>query len=315
MADRSQRSTELRVGIVAVLALILLVGGILWGKAFFGRIDDRTVTFLFDDAGGVTTGTPVSLDGVVVGSVLDISLTNDGPVVRTTISRSVRLFEEASAAIRIRELTGGKVIVLDAGIVGGSEAIEPIRGMNEADLGEIVATAARLADQADPLLRRVDSLLAALILIVDDPALRRNLSASLSSLASSGRRLDGLLADVGPGVRSLVANADLTVRDVREVANRTGAGLRNLINTLDGVGGDTGLLVAELREGVADLDAIAERATRLLDAVENGDGIAPRLLHDTVLANEVVDTIRRLKAIISRLGSIGINVNVELGHE
>ena len=279
------------------------------------NLSNRRIACYFDDATGISAGTPVTRFGVPVGTTIGLNVEDDGAVATISVSRDLSLFADASATLRIRELTGGKVIVLDPGNSQTGAVDGPIRGTNEADLGQIVATAADLSEKAGPMLARIDTLLISLTRLVGDPQLQQDIRSGLGSFASSGRQLNDLLLTARPRLDATLASSSGLVDELRSIVGETREPLAAALASFGAVGSEGEGAVRDLRRSLRRIDSIGVRVDNILGSVENGKGIAPRLLHDEVLANEVVETVKVLKSVIARLGTQGMNVNVELGHE
>ena len=78
-------SKEIKTGIIAIAAVGLLIAGVnfLKGNSFFGGDDVYTV--YFPNSGGVAVSGSVIVNGVTVGKVLSIDLTNSKDSTRKVV--------------------------------------------------------------------------------------------------------------------------------------------------------------------------------------------------------------------------------------
>lgn len=119
-----QKSLEIAVGFFMVLGIACVA----YLSFSFGDVtlftDERyRLNASFSDIGGLKTGAPVMIAGVQVGEVTGIQLDDYQGAVTMRISREVKLYEDAIAAIKTRGLIGEKYISLSPG--GALKEIEP----------------------------------------------------------------------------------------------------------------------------------------------------------------------------------------------
>src|ERR1043165_4308116 len=105
----TQRSTEVKVGIVSILAVALLIAGIMLGKGL-GVGASHVLTFRFPSSGGIDIGAPVTVNGVRRGTVTSVENANGAVVLKANVSNIDDLHADASAVISMLEITGGKKI-------------------------------------------------------------------------------------------------------------------------------------------------------------------------------------------------------------
>jgi phospholipid/cholesterol/gamma-HCH transport system substrate-binding protein len=110
-------------------AVVLLVAAFFlifaYTAANVGAVEGYRVSARFDDIGGLTPGSDVTISGVRVGSVVGTTVDPDTfqAVVTMTIDRAIRLDEFTSATVTSSGLLGGNHISLQPG--GGEMMIEP----------------------------------------------------------------------------------------------------------------------------------------------------------------------------------------------
>ena len=104
----TDRQTEFRVGVV-ILAVVLVLAILI---VFFGELPrfaggQYTLTIRFDEAPGVTVGTPVRKSGILIGRVAAVELTDTGVEVTTFIDRNRRLTDREVCRISTNTILGG----------------------------------------------------------------------------------------------------------------------------------------------------------------------------------------------------------------
>ena len=314
MYDRS-RKLETRVGIVTLVAIAILILGALWGRGVTETFDQRQVEIHFPDAGGITAGTPVFLNGVEVGSVSKVTARQEYAEAVAHIDPSIRLTDEASAVIRVKELTGGKKIELEPGTSDALPTGRPIPGRNEGDIGELIAVAGRLSDQIDPIVRRVDSVLADLSKIVGDPAVRTGVRETVTQFSQAGRRANALLESSGPRLRNTLVQLEGLSSDLSSLVSENRPTVERILGTTDRAASEAEGAVADGRRLMTRLDRVVDDLELITREVREGDGVINALLYDEKMTAELNRAVSALRRFLARIEEKGVNVNVELGHE
>ena len=314
MNDRSGR-LELRVGIVALVAIAILILGALWGRGVTDTFDQQQVKIHFQDAGGITTGTPVFLNGVEVGSVSKISARQEYAEAIAHIESGILLADDAKAVIRVKELTGGKKVELDPGASGTPLEGRAIPGRNEGDIGELIAVAGNLSGQIEPIVRRVDSVLADLSAIIGDPHVRIGIRETVTEFSQAGRRANRLLASSGPKLTSTLTTLEDLSRDLSVLVETNAPAVERILGSTERAATDAGSAIAEGRRLLERLDRLAGELEEISRDVREGKGMISTLLYDESMSEELRRTIVTLRTFLSRIDQKGVNVNVEVGHE
>ena len=136
----TDRKKEIRVGIVALLSLIVLIAGITIGKGLIVGVSQNTLSFTFPSSGGIEIGAPIFINGVKRGSVISTENINGGVAIAGSIDDVSDLHPDAQAKISMLEITGGKKIDISPGIASGNLDIsKPIAGTISADATELIS--------------------------------------------------------------------------------------------------------------------------------------------------------------------------------
>jgi len=213
---------EFRVGVLAVVALVLLVLGIrfLQGTSLLGNT--YTLTAQFERAEGVAPGTPVTVRGLSVGTVEQVTLAEEGGVrVRMHIRDDVELPEGTTASVTGIAALDDVSVSLNRG--SGGDPLTAGAELPTVDRG----TLDRLQERAGPIAQRVDSVLA-------------NASGTLSNAQR-------VLGRSGSGVQEFVENLRSASAEIESLVQGERGRLRNTIGHLERISASMDTLVSDLQ--------------------------------------------------------------------
>ncbi|HEV3109486.1 MAG TPA: outer membrane lipid asymmetry maintenance protein MlaD [Candidatus Binataceae bacterium] len=112
----ASRTTQFLVGIFALAGLTALAFlSFRLGKLELFAPPGYVIYASFDNVSGLKSGDDVEIDGVSVGKVISISLSNDRAKVTMRIDRGIKIDDEAIAAIRTRGIIGDKYVAISPG--------------------------------------------------------------------------------------------------------------------------------------------------------------------------------------------------------
>jgi phospholipid/cholesterol/gamma-HCH transport system substrate-binding protein len=303
------RWARLRVGAMAAVALIILgvLIFLLTGSANPFAAKSVVYTYLADSA-ALAEGSPVRLNGIVVGKVTKIALSGSKDpdrVVRMDLEIQDRYLPEipvdSVAAIGAENVLGTKYINITKG--QSSQTIKrggTIPSKNISDINDFLQQGSNLLVQLQGILRRVDAIVGTVEagkgsigkLLVDE-----ELYGHLNGMVTEGERLVAALNSQKGTIGKLI-NSDELYADVR----RTMARMDNLVAGIEQGQGAAGKFlkdpalydesratVTEMRRLVADLNA--------------GKGTAGQLLKSDQLANQIRGTIDRMDTLLDKINS------------
>jgi phospholipid/cholesterol/gamma-HCH transport system substrate-binding protein len=112
----ASRTTQFLVGIFALAGLAALAFlSFRLGKLELFAPPGYVIYASFDNVSGLKSGDGVEIDGVSVGKVTSIALSNQRAKVTMRIDRGVQIDDEAIAAIRTRGIIGDKYVAISLG--------------------------------------------------------------------------------------------------------------------------------------------------------------------------------------------------------
>jgi len=310
MPDRSRiRWSQLKVGIVALSALIILAVLILLltnSKGVFRTYAD--IRTYMDDASGVVEKTPVRLNGIGIGFVDRIRLTNSKDPKRA-VEFAMRVEErhmrdipvDSIAGIAAANLLGEKFINITKG--ASSQTVQPgaeLRSAPTTDVPELLAQMNNVLQSFQVIVARADNLLAGVEqgkgnigkLLKDEEFYNR-----LTAIEAEGQKLLTDIRTSNGTLGKLIYDPSL-YNDFQSPLRRMDAILAS-IQAGQGTAGkllNDRALYDELQKTVAEINGLVAQ-------VNSGQGNLGKLIKDQDFYNRLNDLLARLSTTMDKVNS------------
>jgi phospholipid/cholesterol/gamma-HCH transport system substrate-binding protein len=234
------RASYIAVGMFVVALLAGLVVAVLW---FTGRqlaqSATRYETYFASVGSGLSAGSPVRVNGVQLGRVVEVALDPDNPTrvrVRMDISSDAPIRSDSVATLEIQSLAGTTAIEISAGtktappIEIQHDQLYPVIWSRESNLAQIVDAVPNLVFKMTELLDRLQDL-------VNDKNRQAfadtldNLSQLTAVAAAHREDVARLLQDSASDARDLnkvIANLNDVTKKLDQIADQSNTALRNM---------------------------------------------------------------------------------------
>lgn len=286
-----------------MFAVVML--GCLWGGIrFLSGIDifSRNIPYYvaYPEIGGIQTATPVTIQGVKVGTVtaidFDPSVSRD-VVLQLTVRRSFRIPSDSKARIYSDGIMGGKAIAIEMG--DSPQPLSKGDTLAAAETRDMLAAAGtELADVKERLTRVMDNLAVTLenvnTLLADN---KGNIDGTLTHLNSISGNMDAVLAAEKGSLRTAIDNIGRFSTVLGENSERFSSMIANLDR-----------FSQQLTE--ADIDSLSQglRATlselnRTVSRINGGEGTVGKLMNDPRLYESLETASANLAALLEDLKS------------
>lgn len=246
------RANYVLIGAFTLLTAIGLLMFGLWAAKFSSERSWQQYQIVFDEAvTGLSVGSPVQFNGILVGSIQQLSLDPNDPrrviaIIRADARAPVKT--DTRARMAITSVTGPSVIQLTGGTPGAPLLLDvdkrnpPVILTSPSALQNIADTANRLVERLDVVLSdaNVDHISATL----------ENLDRISAALAAQDQGMEALLVSARDAARSL----DTTLQTTNGTMQRLD---QNLVRQLPDV-------IARLESTLARLDSAAGNADAIL---------------------------------------------------
>ena len=245
------RATYVLIGAFTLLTAIGLLMFGLWAAKFSSERSWQQYKIVFDEAvTGLSVGSPVQFNGILVGSIQQLSLDPNDPrrviaIIRADTLAPVKT--DTLARMAITSVTGPSVIQLTGGTPGAPLLVDvdkrdpPVIQTSPSALQNIADTANRLVERLDVVLSEanVDHISATLA----------NLERISAALAAQDQGMEALLVSARDAARSL----DTTLQTTNGTMQRLD---QNLVQQLPQIIGKLESTLARLDSAAGNADAI-----------------------------------------------------------
>lgn len=259
-------SEEIKIAVVAIVAIVLLFFGLKFLKGVNIFSNDSTYKILFSDVSGLSVNTPIYADGYKIGSISSIDYDYDkagNVTVNANIDHSMRIPKGSTAEISSDLMGNVKVDLLLAN--NPRERVEPGGTLEGETAKGALAKVGELMPQIEVMLPKIDSILSSLNGLLADPAIAaslHNIQTATADLTVSTKELNKLMASLNGEVPQLAgktstlldnantlattANVKMSDLDLATTMNKVNTVLANLeetTNKLNSTEGSLGLLM------------------------------------------------------------------------
>jgi len=297
VSAKRKRLDDFTVGATVLAALIILIGGVIWGKGVSFSSNHTVYEAQFPEVFGLKEGSSVLVQGVAQGKIGRITLVSEGARVELLIDSEITLYKDAEVLLFTPQLMGGRMVTIDPG--KGPEKLAAgslLHGQVPAGMGEVMAASGEVLDE---------------------------LLGMIQQLNITAKRVDSIFVQ-----SEMVQRVDLTLTDltemtttVREDLSRTTQALREGAEQIHASSMEFNTLLADNRPR---MDTLMVRLNRVAHEVESFSanidefsrqltsqrGSLGKLVYSDSLHDELVRTISDTDSLIRRLKKEGIKVSI-----
>ncbi|MGD9141217.1 MAG: MlaD family protein [bacterium] len=273
-----QRSTEIKVGITVIAAVVILILGVMWvEKVSFSK---KFVTYVvyFHDVGGLDPGDPVTVSGVDGGEVASVILEPGRVRTELMLGEGITLFDDARVEILTIGLMGEKYVGIDPGHSG--VVLEPgsvIEGHYYAGMAEAIAGFGNVIAEINETLRAFRALI--------------ETGEGGVSLATTMQSIDEVSTEILAILKENRSDIKSTAKSMRELSGDfsdvVGSRKEKLTRGID----DFSSAAARLDSVTVSLKAVARK-------IESGDGTLGMLINEKKLHEDLELVLENLNALL-----------------
>ena len=282
-------SKEVKTGILAIGAILLLIFGYSFLKGTNLLDKNREFYVKYDNVEGLAQAAPVTINGLTVGKVQNISFANSkgGLVVKFTVEKDFDFSKNSVVRIYSSGLLGGKNLGIypEYDINNIAKSGDTLSGdVEDGMLTAVTKALGPLEKKVNNTLATVDTLLLSVNAIVDEET-RKNLKEAIENLNKTLNSFSG----VSENLNYILSNNTGKLDNIFTNLDKTASNLSQLTDSL-----------AQLETGklVTDLQNVVDKMDKIVAGVDNGEGSIGKLLKDDQLYENLEGASRQLEQLL-----------------
>lgn len=300
---KDDRKTEIKVGLTVLVGIIIFIWIFGWAKNFSLQSNDQIIKVKFNNVSGLEIGDPVTVNGMRKGYVKEMVVGANDVIVELSLEKNIILKEDATFAVTMLDLMGGKKIEI---IPGNSN--QPLNtnktsvGVFYADIPQAMSLLGSVQDDFVTVLKDVKVSLNSLNNYLTDEKLNKDVKQSLSNLSSLTQKLDLMLSENRNDLKSLSKNAVELTDKTNELLTTNKENINQLFVDLKSIVNKSDILLSDLNS-----------LTKETKEQQNNVG---KLLYDENFLNDLKATLKQVNELTSilvdQLKNDGINVDANI---
>ena len=281
-------TNEVKTGILVILGIGLFVFGFSYLKSNDIFVSDRTFYAVYSDVEGVVNGTPVTVNGLPVGSIQNISFYKGNQLlVKFRVENDIQFSVNSLAQIYETGLIGGKALAI---IPANDKAVnavsnDTLKSAIAPGLTDLVnKKITNLQTKIESMVMSADSVLFKINRVFDDST-RNNLRESVSKFNLTISDLKETSSLIKSIVQSNKNEVDLTITNFSKISED----LSNISSSLNNGNLDT--TFANFKNSSEDL-------SKILENMNSGEGTLSKLIKNDSLFNNLNDASKSIDLLL-----------------
>ena len=270
-------NNEFKTGVLVILGIGLFVFGFSYLKSNDIFVSDRTFYAVYSDVEGVVNGTPVTVNGLPVGNIQNISFfEGNSLLVKFRVENDIEFSINSIAQIYETGLIGGKALAIipskdKSRVAVSNDTLKSAIAPGLTDLVNKKIT--NLQDKIESMVMSADSVLYKINRVFDDST-RSNLRKSVSDFNLTIGELKETSSMIKTIVQSNKSSVDVTISNVSKISND----LSKISSSLNN--GSLDSTLANFKKSSEDLSII-------LKDMNKGEGTISKLITNDSLFNNL----------------------------
>lgn len=302
---RSNRTTDLKVGITVLIGLAVLVFGIGWAKSWHFGGKPIILHAHFTTAGGIEKGDPVFVRGLKDGVVTEILSTPGKDVFITMeLTQHELLHRDALASIMMLELMGGKKIDIGIGSVGAFDyAKDTLPGVFTGDLSSLVATINSLSGSLPSITKKVDSVLGSISDFFGNGAFKEKIYITIEQAGKALADFRAVLGENRTALKHTIDQAEQLSMELNNTVISIRPGALALVDSMRS-------FVRGAERTLSGADSLLGSLNEMMAAAKDKKSLLYRLTSDKEMAERFDSLMISGHKLIEQLRLKGLDANI-----
>lgn len=289
----SRMGTEFKVGLFTLVGLAATAIAIFFvSPEMFDHKEKTRYYTTLKDASGILENTHVKTNGVNIGRVSKVQLSENATRVELEVLAEVPVLEGSEIAVRTVGFLGDKFIDIVRPDAGGAPiaagGLIP-RSPESSDISEVVKQVGSIA--AD--IKKVTENLA---VVLGDKQGEEKLGDIVNNIRDFTEQAKSILVDNRQDVREVIANFRELSTSLKEVVDNDN---RERIERI----------LAKFDESMTEVKGASENVRLITDRIENGQGTIGRLINDDQALVEIQGAVKEIRQVLAPVSNLQVAVN------
>lgn len=300
---KDQRKSEIRVGLIVLFAILIFIWILGWAKNFSLKSNEQVVKVRFSNVAGLEIGDQVTVNGMRKGYVKDMKAEPKDVIVDLSIDNDIKLKEDASFAISMLDLMGGKKVEVFPGNSANLLKEKKINdGLFYSDIPAVMSLFGSVQDDLVTVLMDVKITLHSLNKYLTDEKLASDLKKSFANLNELTKRLNIVISENENDVSQLLKNTIELTKQSNLLIAENKDNIHELFSELKTV-------LNKSNELLTDLNSLTKET-------KNQQNNIGKLLYDETMITDLKKTLEQVNQLtsilIEQLQKDGINVDANI---
>ncbi len=297
------RKTEIKVGITVIFGVILFIWVLGWAKNFSITNESQLVKVEFNTVSGLNEGDVVTVNGVKKGFVDKIELKNNKALTTLNIDDDIKLYSDASFAVSMLDLMGGKKVEILPGESGQVLSTETIHeGVFVGDIASAMSTLSSVQTDIVVLIKEVRSAVTKVNTTFLSDEFIAGINDNLTELNKLLKISTSLITNNSQDISRLIDSSNSLVDKSNRLLNENGGKLSRSID--------------ELESMLKKSNSLLERLEEFSNETKAGENNIGKLMYDENLFSDMKETLihtnKLIRILLNQIEEEGIKVDANI---
>lgn len=302
---KSEKKTEIKVGITVFIALILFALIYGWAKNLSFNSKKLTLNIKFDTVAGLEIGDVVTINGVKKGLVDNIFIDNNQAIVNVKFNEEVDLREDATFSIMMLDLMGGKKVEIFSGISNNKLDFKEIQqGKFGGDISSLVSIFSNVDSDIVEIVNGLKTTMNYLNTLFSDKNFDKNITSSIKNIQLITNDFSELIHKNKFNISNSLQQSNELIRNLNNIVSVNDT---NLISTIQ-----------NLKFTTDAFNSLLEKLNLLSNEILEKRNNIGKLIYDENLIKDLKVTLNQLKELTEILnnqlkeGGLEVKAKVDL---
>lgn len=311
---KNNRSKEIQVGIVSIIAVLLLILGFSLGKNVSMTPKSNLVKIRFPNSAGIQIAEPVVVNGVKRGTVREVRNDQGSVLIFVELAKSDDIMSDATAKITLLEITGGKKIEISPGTSGKRfDITKEMLGKTPPDLSELVSIIGDVSSDAASLIRNLDTISLNISGITSDEKFVNGVKNTISNAEELTTNLNEFFINNKSSLQKSLNDINYLTAELKRAVETNSPKIDMIVDDLQLTINDARGFLAGADSAMIDARGLIDNLNQIAKEIRSGEGFVSKIIYDKELANQLDSTIKNLSIFLDLVKQHGVNVNLRLG--